>query len=496
VLEPGRTFAAYEVLRRLAVGGMGEVYLCRHRLLDRLDAVKVLRPHLAQQPDFRRRFLREALSAARLRHPGVVTVYTADEADGLLYLAMEHVPGRDLASILDGGRLDAARTVRLLAVVADALDAAHAASLVHRDIKPSNLLVTGPGTPAESVTLVDFGISRRYDADTDITRTGEIVGTVAYCAPEQLSGSPVEGACDQYALAGVAFECLTGSVPYPRETQLAIVTAHLTAPPPAVTALRPDLPPAVDAVLARGLAKAPAQRYPSCASFVAALAAALGPAQVFPGPVELLSRIGAGDLRQTSLAVRVGSAGPIPLTVPLDAGVTVVRADDSAAAAIATWAICQLVARHSARALCLATALAPTRSESWMWLNWLPNARPDTPPLSGPHVATSAEAAADLMDRLRTLSRQRVQLGADGPRMLAVLDVRLGARPDDPALPGSGVPVLYVARPGDPAPAGASTVDVATGLCRAIVAGRVADGVPDLVPSGYGRDVADLLPDS
>src|SRR5512146_1984832 len=146
MLVEGGTFAAYEVRQRLAVGGMGEVYLCRHRLLDRLDAVKVLRPHLAEDASFRRRFLREALSVARVRHPSVVTVYTADEADGLLYLAMEYVPGEDLAHLLArAGRLEPERVVGLLAPVADALDAAHRAQLVHRDVKPSNLVVTPAG---------------------------------------------------------------------------------------------------------------------------------------------------------------------------------------------------------------------------------------------------------------------------------------------------------------------------------------------------------------
>jgi hypothetical protein len=497
VLEPGTTFASYEVLRRLAVGGMGEVYLCRHRLLDRLDAVKVLRPHLAQQPDFRRRFLREALSAARLRHPGVVAVYTADESDGLLYLAMEHVAGRDLASILDGGSMEPARVVRLLAFVADALDAAHAANLVHRDIKPSNLLVTDAGTAVESVTLVDFGISRRYDADSDITRTGEIVGTIAYCAPEQLAAAGVDGACDQYGLACVAFECLTGSVPFPRESQLATVTAHLTAEPPSAAALRPALPAAVDSVLARGLAKAPADRYPTCAAFVRALSAALATAGVHhPGPDELLARLDGGAPLQSErpFTVRVGSAGPAPVTVSLNAGPVVLRADDEEAAAMASWLVAQLVAGNDDRQLCLAAALAPTATRNWLWLNWLPHARPSTPPLSGPHVATDGVAAADLLTRLRDVVATRAALGASGPSVVAVLDTRLGARPGDASL--RGLHLVFLARPGEPVPAGMSTVDVSGGRCRVVVSGTVVDGVPDLVPPGYGRAVVDRMSDS
>ena len=149
MLPEGGTFAGYQVQRRLAVGGMGEVYLCRHKMLNRLDAVKVLRPHLAADQNFRGRFLREAMSVARVRHPSVVTVYTADEADGLLYLAMEYLPGDDLAEVLGRQpRLAVDRVVALLRPVADALDAAHRAYLVHRDVKPSNLIVDAPERPA------------------------------------------------------------------------------------------------------------------------------------------------------------------------------------------------------------------------------------------------------------------------------------------------------------------------------------------------------------
>src|SRR4051794_21991399 len=164
MLEDGASFAVYEVQRRLAVGGMGEVYLCRHRLLERLDAVKVLRPHLAADETFRKRFLREALSAARLRHPHVVTVYTADEADGHLYLAMEYVDGVDLHAVLHRERLSPARAVGMLRQAADALDGAHRMRMVHRDVKPSNLLLTGAGDDDEQIFLCDFGISKEVDS--------------------------------------------------------------------------------------------------------------------------------------------------------------------------------------------------------------------------------------------------------------------------------------------------------------------------------------------
>jgi len=513
VLVEGGTFASYEVHRRLAVGGMGEVFLCRHRMLDRFDAVKVLRPHLAAQDDFRRRFLREALSAARLRHPNVVTVYTADEADGLLYLAMEYVPGEDLAAVLSrSGRLDPARTVRLLVVVADALDAAHRLNLVHRDIKPSNLLVTQAGTAQESVVLVDFGISRRMDADGEITRTGEIVGTLAYCAPEQLQAGGVAGACDQYALACVAFECLTGQVPFPRDGQLAVMAAHLTADPPRLGAFRPDLPEAAGAVIARGLAKSPAARFGSCTEFVAALRTALltsTPADhpEFPGPDSLLRRAARvpGLLirppeHPEALALRVGWAGRAPLVVALRAGPVALRADDAATVMVLRWLLAQVVARHAARDVCLAVAAAPAPDESWLWVNWLAHARPGTPPISGPHVATTAEAGADLVDRLRALVRTRTTGAGSVPRVFAVLDDRLGLVDGFGLVEAGryGVHILALLRPGAPVPPGTSTVDISADG-RACGVARPGypdlDGGPDLVPASYPRELADLLAD-
>jgi tRNA A-37 threonylcarbamoyl transferase component Bud32 len=279
VLSPGSRLATYEVRERLAVGGMGEVYLCRHRLLDRIDAVKVLRPHLVADDAFRRRFLREALAAARLRHPHIVTVYTADEVDDQLYLAMEYIPGADLAALIerDGG-LEPTRIARLLAQIADALDAAHRLKMTHRDVKPSNVLVERPDEDDEHAYLVDFGLSKSQQAmDQDITQAGQVLGSVAYIAPEQLEGTETDGRCDQYSLACMAFECLTGTLPFPRENQIAVLTAHLTAPPPAPTALRPELPAGLDAVIARGMAKKPDDRYATCTAFVAALRAALAP---------------------------------------------------------------------------------------------------------------------------------------------------------------------------------------------------------------------------
>lgn len=507
MLVEGSTFAAYEVRRRIAVGGMGEVYLCRHRLLDRLDAVKVLRPHLAADDDFRRRFLREALSAARLRHPNVVTVYTADEADGLLFLAMEYVAADDLATVLArAGRLAPQRVVRLLAAVAGALDAAHRVRLVHRDIKPSNLLVTAAGTAEESITLVDFGISRILDSDSEITRTGQVVGTIAYCAPEQLSHVPVTGAVDQYALACVAYECLTGQVPFPREGQLAIMTAHLTAPAPRVSALRPDLPVALDAVIARGMAKDPARRYQTCVEFITELSTVLAQTD-HPDPAVLaeLVRSGAAITRppghEATLTVRVGRLAYGCLVVDLPAGACAIRGEAPVTAAWVRWLVAQAVARHRDRDVCLIAAIAPVPGENWLWLHWLPHARPSNPPIAGPHVATTVDTAADLLSRLRALVAGRREGTVRGARVLGVLDRRLGISPDDPGLADAGrfgVHLVYLVRPGEQVPAGMSTLDISThgsGSWWRSAGGAATECVADTVDTAYVRELAEHLPD-
>jgi len=482
MLTEGTVFAAYEVRGRIATGGMGEVYLCRHRVLDRMDAVKVLLPHLAGNSSFRRRFLREALSAARLRHPHVVTVYTADEAEGLLYLAMEYVPGEDVGTVLDRERrLDPARAVRLLGPVADALDAAHRVHLVHRDIKPRNLMLSVPAGQAERLTLVDFGISRLLDDDADITRTGEIVGTIAYCAPEQLTrGARVTGASDQYSLACVAYECLTGALPFPRDGQLAIMTAHLTAPPPSASAVRPDLPAAVDAVLARAMAKDPAARYATCVHFVGALANALQTVRPVPSappprtapdaagaPAGLLQAVRSATAPRPRndpefLSVVMGADAGGPTRVGLGAGPVAVRGEAEAAAGVLRWLVAQVVARHDARDVCLVCALAPVPGETWLWLNWLPHTRPTTPPVAGPHIATTAETAADLGDRLRAVVSARGDDPAQRwPAVVAVLDERLAITPVAwPQAARAGVHLVYALRPHTPDPAGVSTLDV------------------------------------
>jgi WD40 repeat protein len=281
-LAPGTVIAGYRVEAPIGAGGMAAVYRARDERLPRAAALKVIAPQWAGDPVFRKRFIAESRAAAKVDHPNVIPVYKAGEDGDVLFLAMRLVAGGDLTGVLhrEGPRgLAPGRALELLEPVASALDAAHAAGLVHRDVKPANILIdTGPGVPggAEHVYLSDFGITKDVQADADLTRTGQFLGTPFYAAPEQARGERgIDGRADQYALGCVAFQLLTGRPPFERDSDVAVLAAHLTDPPPALSRRRPDLPAAAGSVLARVLAKAPADRYPSCRDFTGALAAAL-----------------------------------------------------------------------------------------------------------------------------------------------------------------------------------------------------------------------------
>ena len=291
-LEPGEVVAGYRVEARIGAGGMAVVYRARDEKMQRLAALKVMAPEWAAEREFRERFVLESRAAAKVDHPHVIPVYKAGEDGGMLFITMRLVSGGDLRGVMQRegrGGLAPGRALELLAPVAAALDAAHAAGLVHRDVKPTNILIdAGPGG-AERVYLSDFGLTKDALSDEPLTQSGHYLGTPFYSAPEQAQGKKdLDGRADQYALACVAFERLTGSPPFPRDSVLAALSAHLTEPPPRLTLQRRDLPAAADAVLARALAKAPADRYPSCSDFTGALATALtGKPQIPPVPERL-----------------------------------------------------------------------------------------------------------------------------------------------------------------------------------------------------------------
>ena len=287
-LGAGSRVAGYLVEEQIGAGGMAVVFRARDEVLGRLAAVKVIAPSLADDEEFRTRFLRESRAAAAVDSLHIIPVYGAGEADGLLYIATRFVAGGDLAALLrrSGGRLAPGQAVPLVAQVASALDAAHAAGLVHRDVKPHNILIDAMPEQPEHAYLSDFGLSRTT-ASTSLTASGAFLGTPDYCAPEQVKSARVDGRADQYALGCVAFALLTGTPPFHREETLGTLFAHVQDPVPPVTGLRPELPPAVDAVIARALAKSPDDRYPTCAEFAAALqeALALGHPATVTGPL-------------------------------------------------------------------------------------------------------------------------------------------------------------------------------------------------------------------
>jgi serine/threonine protein kinase len=278
---PGNTgqIASYEMVEELGRGGMAVVYRARDVRLDRWVALKVLGEDLARDEGFRRRFIRESRAAAAVDHPNIIPIFDAGEANGMLFIAMRYVGGQDVHSLLNRmGPLPSARATGIVAQVASALDAAHACGLVHRDVKPANMLLDGLAGDGsdDHVYLSDFGISKTSQATTNLTLTGQVLGTLNYLAPEQIEGRGVDGRADAYSLACAAFEMLAGEPPFRREQSLAVMWAQLSAPPPALTSMRGDLPAAVDQVMARGLAKPPEDRYPSCRAFAAALQEACG----------------------------------------------------------------------------------------------------------------------------------------------------------------------------------------------------------------------------
>ena len=253
----GTPFGRYRLLRLLGRGGMGEVWRAYDTVTDRIVAIKLLPANLSADADFQQRFRREAHAAARLNSPHVVPIHDYGEIDGRLFVSMRLIEGRDLKTVLADGRLEPARAVRIIDQVAKALHAAHEVGLLHRDIKPSNILLDRD----DFAYLIDFGIARAAD-ETRMTKSGHMIGTFAYIAPERLDPDTEEDArADIYSLACVLYEALTGKPPFAGSTTAHLVAAHLNASPPRPSATQPDVPAGFDAVIAKGMAKNPDQRY-------------------------------------------------------------------------------------------------------------------------------------------------------------------------------------------------------------------------------------------
>ena len=302
----GDELAGYRVESCLARGGMAIVYRARDVALGRPVALKLIAPELAMNEKFRLRFMRESLLAAAIDHPNIIPIYRAGEEDGRLYIAMRFVDGEDLGAVLGReGALPIDQLLPLFTQIASALDAAHTAGLVHRDVKPGNVLLTGHAGDLSTrhVYLTDFGLTKRSASLTGLTTVGRFLGTIQYVAPEQITGGTVGGTADVYSLGCMLYQALTGELPFPAEHDAAMLWAHMTGPIPSVSGRRPDLPPAVDDVLARAMAKKPTDRPPTCLFLMADLRAALAGRAPAHGSV----RVEQAD---------PGDAGPEPHAAP------------------------------------------------------------------------------------------------------------------------------------------------------------------------------------
>ncbi|WP_369828129.1 serine/threonine-protein kinase [Mycobacterium sp. 852002-51163_SCH5372311] len=272
-IASGAPFAGYTILRPLGAGAMAEVYLALHPRLPRRDVIKVLAEAVTADSEFRERFNREADLAATLWHPHIVGVHDRGEFDGQLWISMDYVEGTDAARLLkeryqDGMPVDV--VCEIVQAVAGALDYAHTRGLLHRDVKPANILLAHPDTEERRILLADFGVARHLGNISGITETNVAVGTVAYAAPEQLTGSNIDGRADQYALAATAFHLLVGAPPFQHANPVAVISQHLHVDPPRLSDYRPDLA-YLDDVFFQALAKKPGDRFEHCRAFSAVL---------------------------------------------------------------------------------------------------------------------------------------------------------------------------------------------------------------------------------
>ena len=322
----GELFAGFTILRVLGAGAMGTVYLAAHPRLPRQDALKVLSAELTADTQYRERFLREADLAASLSHPNILGIHDRGEYEDQFWISMDYVAGTDAGRLVRehySSGMSLADALAIILGVGSALDYAHQRGLLHRDVKPANILLD---SQSQRIFLADFGIARRIDDISGLTETNMAVGTVSYAAPEQLKGESLDGRADQYALACTAFHLLMGAPPYVDSNPAVVITKHCMAPPPSLQQRRPDLA-GLDPVLARAMAKAPADRFSSCREFAAALQHQLSPQSVHfhapspeqpatqPSQIAAPAAIGTGVRRVSRSKARLAALVVIPLLI-------------------------------------------------------------------------------------------------------------------------------------------------------------------------------------
>jgi serine/threonine protein kinase len=407
--RPSGKIAGYRLDRCIGRSDTAAVYLATDEHLDRQVALKVLAPELAAEPAFRSRLLRESRAAAALGHPHIVPVYEANDAAGILYVAMRYIPGGDSRSLLNRvGPLPLAETWNIISQAASALDAAHTRGLIHRDVKPANILLD-----ADHVYICDFGMGTDTSANEPRT-AGQLAGMFDYAAPEQVEGLPLDGRADLYSLACAAFELLCGTPLFEQDHGLTVMYAQLYVPAPSASTRRHELPPAVDGVLATALAKDPADRYATCGQFAAELAEALGlssrPATPRPGP----SDRGAPPLSQSRSTQppptqpppgrpspgqpgrepASGTDGPEPARGWRQPGVVKLILAAVAVAIIAVVVIIVVAAKKPAPRAAASSRPTATSSAS----SAKPSPTPSATPSAAPQPSAQAAAVAHLLD--------------------------------------------------------------------------------------------------
>jgi serine/threonine-protein kinase len=310
----GSEFASYRIRGVLGRGGMSVVFRADNLRLGNEVALKVMSVELSEDDAFRERFVRESRLAASINHPNIIPIYDAGEEDGLLYIAMRFVEGADLKTLIrQAGPLSLRRAGDIVSQVARGLSVAHQRGLVHRDIKPANILTERAGAAGETVDhayLTDFGLMKHQFSRSGLTNTGQFLGTVDYVAPEQVEGRQTDHRADIYSLGCVLYECLTGTVPYPRDGEVAVLFAHVQDAVPRVTDSRPDLPSAVDEIVARAMAKLPERRYANATDISQDLTQTVGASRYSHAP-PLPSEIGPRG-RPTDVVAGPPAASPAP----------------------------------------------------------------------------------------------------------------------------------------------------------------------------------------